>query len=96
MSAKHGERVFLVILLLLIICFPSSCFGSLESSLLGLKTKLTGVILPVISVIGLGFAAMSLFTGNPQAKQHIVYAIAGCIFGFGAQAIVDFIGQTVR
>ena len=50
----------------------------------------------IAAAIGLGIAAMSFFTGNPNAKQHIVYAIAGCIFGFGAQAIVDFIAQTVR
>ena len=29
-------------------------------------------------------AAISFFTGNPQAKQHIFYAVLGCILGFGA------------
>ena len=96
MTRKNTETVCLFLLIALVMLFPDSCFASFESSLIGLKTKLTGVILPLISVIGLGFAAMSFFTGNPQAKQHIIYAIAGCIFGFGAQAIVDFIGQTVR
>jgi hypothetical protein len=71
-------------------------FASFESSLMGLKTKLTGVILPVLAVIGLAFAALSFFTGHPNAKQHIIYAIFGCLFGFGAQAIVDFIAQTVN
>lgn len=75
---------------------PELAHAGLESSLLGLKSKLTGVILPVLSVIGIAIAAVSFFTGNPQAKQHILYAILGCIFGFGAQAIVDFIAQTVR
>jgi type IV secretory pathway VirB2 component (pilin) len=75
---------------------PDLALASLESSLIGLKTKLTGVILPLLSVIGIAIAAISFFTGNPNAKQHIVYAVLGCIFGFGAQAIVDFIAQTVR
>ncbi len=70
--------------------------ASIESSLIGLKSKLTGVILPLLAVIGISIAAISFFTGNPNAKQHIVYAVLGCIFGFGAQAIVDFIAQTVR
>ena len=70
--------------------------ASLESSLDGLKYKLTGIILPTLSVIGIVFAAFSFFTGNPNAKQHIMYAILGCIFGFGAQALVDFIQSTVR
>ena len=76
--------------------FPELAFAGLESSLTGIKSKLTGVILPLLSVIGIAIAAISFFTGNPQAKQHIFYAILGCIIGFGAQAIVDFISQTVR
>lgn len=75
---------------------PEMAHAGLESSLMGLKSKLTGVILPLLSVIGIAIAAISFFTGNPNAKQHVVYAILGCCFGFGAQAIVDFISQTVR
>ncbi len=71
-------------------------FASFESSLMNVKTKLTNVILPLLSVIGLGIAAISFITGNPNAKQHITYAILGAIFGFGAQSIVDFISQTIR
>ncbi len=79
---------------LLLVADPA--YASFESSLIGIKTKLTNVILPLLSVIGLGIAAISFITGNPNAKQHITYAILGAIFGFGAQAIVDFISQTVR
>ena len=75
---------------------PDFAHAGLESSLEGIKTKLTGVILPLLSVIGIAIAAVSLFTGNPNSRQHLVYAILGCIFGFGAQAIVDFISQIVR
>jgi type IV secretory pathway VirB2 component (pilin) len=75
---------------------PGFAHAGLESSLMDVKMKLTGVILPLLSVIGIAIAAISFFTGNPQAKQHIFYAVLGCMFGFGAQAIVDFISQTVR
>ena len=75
---------------------PDIANADLVSSLNGVKLKLTGVILPLLSVIGIAVAAISFFTGNPQSKQHIFYAILGCIFGFGAQAIVDVIAQTVR
>lgn len=93
-----SKYTFLVLGLFLMIglLMPELAHAGLESSLVGLKTKLTGVILPVLSVIGIAIAAVSFFTGNPQAKQHILYAVLGCIFGFGAQAIVDFIAQTVR
>lgn len=76
--------------------FPDLAHASLETSLNGIKTKLTGVILPLLSVIGIAIAGTSFFTGNPNAKQHIAYAIIGSIIGFGAQSIVDFIAQTVR
>ena len=94
----ENKKTFLVFGLFLMIglLIPELAHAGLESSLLGLKTKLTGVILPLLSVIGIAIAAVSFFTGNPQAKQHILYAVLGCIFGFGAQAIVDFISQTVR
>lgn len=75
---------------------PDLAYAGLESSLMGIKSKLTGVILPLLSVIGIALAGTSFFTGNPNAKQHIAYAIIGCIIGFGAQGIVDFIAQTVR
>lgn len=78
-----------------ILC-PEISYAGLETSLMSIKTKLTGVILPLLSVIGIAIAGISFFTGNPQAKQHIAYAIIGCMIGFGAQGIVDFISQTVR
>jgi len=80
----------------LVFLMPGFANAGIESSLMDMKLKLTGVILPLLSVIGIAIAAISFFTGNPQAKQHIVYAVLGCVFGFGAQAIVDFISQTVR
>lgn len=94
---NRSQTVIVLGLFLVIgLCLPDLAHAGLESSLIGIKTKLTGVILPLLSVIGIALAAVSFFTGNPQAKQHIAYAILGCIFGFGAQAIVDFIAQTVR
>ena len=70
-------------------------YASLESSLIGIKSRLTGVILPLVSVIGLVVATFSFITGNPNAKQHIIYALVGSTIGFGAQSIIDFISFTV-
>jgi len=93
-TRKTYSLLFLILLIGLTL--PDLAHADLVSSLNGLKMKLTGIILPLLSVIGIAIAAVSFFTGNPNAKQHIVYAVLGCIFGFGAQAIVDFIAQTVR
>lgn len=70
--------------------------ASVESSLLGLKSVLLGSILPVFAAMGLGFAAISFFTGNPNAKQHLCYAMIGSVIIFGAQSIVDLIQRIVR
>lgn len=83
-------------LLALMLLFAPFAHASVESSLLGLKNVLIGSILPVFAVLGLGFAAFSFFTGNPNAKQHLVYAVTGATILFGAQSIVDLIQRTVR
>lgn len=93
-----NQKAYAVIGVMVLCCLlvPDFAHAGLESSLMGIKSKLTSVILPLLSVIGIAIAAISFFTGNPNAKTHIVYAVLGCCFGFGAQAIVDFIAQTVR
>jgi len=86
----------LLIFSLTLVLMPELGFASVESSLVGIQTKLTRVILPTLSIIGIAWAAFSLMTGNERAKTHLWYAIIGSVVGFGAQAIVDFISQTVR
>ncbi len=93
---KYQSLILFAVVIGLGIAFPDQSFAGLETSLMSIKSKLTGVILPLLSVIGIAIAGISFFTGNPQAKQHICYAIVGCMIGFGAQGIVDFISQTVR
>jgi type IV secretory pathway VirB2 component (pilin) len=93
---KKGIYLVFGFALFATLLLPELAHADLQSSLEGIKDKLTGIILPLLSVIGIAIAAISFFTGNPNAKQYIIYAVLGCIFGFGAQAIVDFIAQTVR
>jgi type IV secretory pathway VirB2 component (pilin) len=93
--AVLGVGALLVMCVFVLLPAPLA-HASVETSLIGLKSKLTGVILPLLSVIGLALSAFSFFSGNPQAKQHVAYAIIGCVLGFGAQAIVDMIASTVR
>ena len=89
---KNKHFIFALALILI----APMAHASVESSLLGLKTVLLGSILPIFAVLGLGFAAFSFFTGNPNAKQHLVYAVVGSVILFGAQSIVDLLQRTVR
>jgi type IV secretory pathway VirB2 component (pilin) len=96
-SMKNKEIfLFSIVALTVLALFPDLAHANFESSLVGLKTKLTGVVLPVLSVIGVCIAAISFFTGNPNAKTHAFYAVIGAAIGFGSQAIVDFISQIVH
>lgn len=90
------ENLYFTLALLVLMLLPQLGFASVESSLMGMQTKLTRVILPVLSVIGIAWAAFSFITGHENAKKHILYAVLGSALGFGAQAIVDFISQTVQ
>jgi type IV secretory pathway VirB2 component (pilin) len=80
----------------LALTFSTAAHASVESSLMGLKTMLLGSVLPIFAVLGLGFAAFSFFTGNMNAKQHLIYAVTGSVILFGAQSIVDLIQRLVR
>lgn len=94
-SSKASIGCTLLLILVLSLA-PILAQASVESSLLGVQTKLTRVILPVLSVIGIALAGLSFITGNENAKKHIIYAIIGTAIGFGAQSIADLISQTVR
>lgn len=93
---RTKRHFYFAIFVMALMIVPQFGFASVESSLMGIQTKLTRVILPTLSIIGIAWAAFSMMSGNERAKTHMWYAILGSIIGFGAQAIVDFISQTVR
>ena len=66
-------------------------FGSVESSLMAVQNKLINVILPLAGILGLVFAAFSFFSGNANARSHLILAIIGAAIGFGAPSIIAFI-----
>ena len=94
----NNKKIFLFIFafILTFVLVPEIGFASVESSLAGIQSKLTRVILPTLSIVGIAWAAFSMMSGNERAKTHMWYAIIGSIIGFGAQAIVNFIAQTVN
>ncbi|MGE0633878.1 MAG: TrbC/VirB2 family protein [Pseudobdellovibrionaceae bacterium] len=71
-------------------------YADLEGSIRNIKSQLSGVVLPLLSVIGLLFASFSYMTGNPNSRQHVLYALIGAGLGFGAQSIIDFISSMVH
>lgn len=87
---------FYAVLTVLIFIVPEIGLASVESSLMGIQTKLTRVILPSLSICAIAWAAFSMMSGNDKSKTHLWYAIIATIVGFGAESIVNFISTTVR
>lgn len=93
----NRKYMFLVLILgFAMTLAPDVALASLESSLDAIRSRLTGVIMPLLAVIGVCIAGISFYSGNEDAKRHIAYAVAGCLIGFGAQAIVDFLQGLVH
>src|SRR3989338_4887360 len=81
------------------ICYllsPELAYAGVESSLRNIQDRLIGTILPALAIIGLAIAGISFALGNPNARQHIWYALIGCGVGFGAESLVNFIRTLVR
>ncbi len=93
---NRKEWYFVMILTLAMLMVPDLAHASLESSLDAIRSRLTGVIMPVLSVIGMCIAGISFYSGNENAKRHIAYAVFGCLIGFGSQVIVDFFASLVH
>lgn len=97
-KSKHGLAYLgaALILTVLVTMTPDIAYADLEGSIQNVKSYLSSVVLPLLSVIGLLFASFSYLTGNQNSKQHITYALIGAAVGFGAQQIIDFISSSVR
>lgn len=93
---QKKQYLFSLLFMALMFLVPELGLASVESSLLGVQTKLTRVILPSLSICAIAWAAFSMMSGNDNSKTHMWYAIVATIIGFGAEAIVNFISQTVR
>lgn len=93
---RHLPLSLALLAMLAVAVHPNVAFADFEGSLRNVKSQLSNVVLPLLSVIGLLVAAFSYLTGNQNAKQHITYALIGAAVGFGSQAIIDFISSTIH
>lgn len=73
---------------------PLAAFASLESAMYSLRTQMSTVFLPALSLIGIVIAGISLAMGHHNAKNHITMAVIGAMVGFGADSIIEFVRRT--
>ena len=82
------KRVAPVIFVLGFNLIPMLAGASIESAMYSLRTQMSTVFMPALSLIGIVLAAISLAMGHHNAKNHIT------MVGFGADSIIDFIRRT--
>ncbi len=64
--------------------------GGLEAKMQGLTSKLVGVVLPLMSILGLVYAVLLALTGDAGAKSRITMVIVCSVVGFLAPHIINW------
>jgi len=75
---------------------PTVGYGSVESTLSAIQSRLIGTILPLAAIVGLVFAGLSFVAGSANAKGRLFLAIMGAVVGFGAPSIIELIRSVVH
>ena len=88
------ETFFTAGLVILAALFPevaeAQFGGGLESKLGNLRDALIGVILPLVSTIGLAYAVLLAMTGQGEGRGKVIGVVAMSIVGFMARYIIEF------
>ena len=88
---KWFGYVFLGFIILIAIC-PEWVQGyEFESKMKGLSDSLVSVVLPLVSILGLVYAAILAVMGDGSAKGRITMVIVASILGFLAGPIIRWV-----
>ncbi len=90
------RRTYWLVMATLYFALPAICFGSVETTLSAIQTRLITTVLPLAAILGLVFAGLSFVAGSQNAKGRLMLAIVGAIVGFGAPSIIEFIRSMVH
>lgn len=69
---------------------PALAFG-FESKMQNLTGQLISTVLPLLSILGLVYAAILALSGDAAAKSRIITVIAVSLIGFLAPAIIQWL-----
>ncbi|MCI5072652.1 hypothetical protein MRY82_06920 [bacterium] len=88
---RHAALAGLFVGFLIIAPDGAYAFGGFESKMSNLTGQLIGVVLPLMSVLGLIYAAFLSISGSAEAKGKIFAVITASAIGFMAPQIIAFI-----
>ena len=81
---------YLGLLSLILVSEPAFAFG-FESKMQNLTGQLINTVLPLLSILGLVYAAILALSGDAAAKAKIITVIAVSVVGFLAPAIIQWL-----
>lgn len=95
MIKRLNQGWFFMIPLIAILGFalmsePAMAFG-FESKMQNITSQLISTVLPLLSVLGLVYAAILALSGDAAAKARIITVIAMSLIGFLAPAIIQWL-----
>ena len=97
LDSEKIKRVWAMALLLVTLtcAFAPTCVyadnfsgGGFESRMENLQSKFINVVLPLMSIFGLVYAAIIAASGNEGAKGRITVVVIGSIIGFLAHTLL--------
>ena len=91
-----NKKMYFLMFAVMYLALPAIGYGSVESTLSGIQTRLITTVLPLAAILGLVFAGLSFVAGSPNAKGRLMLAIVGAVVGFGAPSIMEFIRSLVH
>lgn len=91
-----NRKMYLLMFAIIYLAVPAIGYGSVESTLTSIQTRLITTVLPLAAILGLVFAGLSFVAGSPNAKGRLMLAIMGAVVGFGAPSIMEFIRSMVH
>ncbi len=83
---------FFVVSLITLLFLPESghAQSAFQAKLGGLRDALIGTVLPIVSTIGLVYAAILSISGSGEARGRVIGVIFMSIIGFMAKYIIEF------
>lgn len=79
-----------------VVAFVEPAFAlAFESKVQNLTGQLIGTVLPLLSILGLVYAAILALTGDAGAKGKIMTIIGVSLIGFLAPAIIQWIQRAI-
>lgn len=66
-----------------------------ETKMGNLRDNLIGTVLPLVSTIGLVYAAILAVSGSSESKGKVITVLAMSVVGFMAKFIIEFLKGTV-